>query len=112
MARIKTTGAELKKFWSNTDPQFWPKDSFIDGMWWEVNGVEKDDVDVELLADADLVLVEGAIVMEEDDKDFASVLKKWRKAQTHVTLAIEIPTQHEEALVEFLKGVKGKIIGR
>lgn len=112
MARIKTTGVELKKFWANTDPQFWPDDAHVDGMWWQVNGVEKDDLEVENLADSDVVVVEGAIVYTDDDKDFAGVMKKWRKAETHLTLAVELPAEHEEALAAFLKGVKGKILGR
>ncbi|MBX8557167.1 hypothetical protein K5D56_26525 [Pseudomonas cichorii] len=112
MARIKTNGAELKKFWANTDPQFWPSDSHVDGMWWQVNGVEQEDVDVETLADCDVVLVDGTIVSAENDKDFSGVMKKWRKTQTHVTLAIELPAEQEEALVAFLKGLKGKVLGR
>lgn len=112
MARIKTSGAELKKFWANTDPQFWPISAQVDGMLWQVNGVEKEDVDVENLADSDVVLVEGAIVYADDGKDFAAVMKKWRKVETHVTLAIELPAEHEEALAAFLKSLKGTILGR
>lgn len=113
MARIKTNGAELKRFWTSTDPLYWPEDSCVDGMSWQVNGEEKDDVDVHSLADEDVVVVEGAIVHGHDaDFDFAGVLKKWRKAQTHLTLAVEVPVDQQEALAHFLKGIKGKIIGR
>ena len=112
MARIKTNGAELKKFWANSDPQFWPVDAHVDGRWWQVNGVEKEDVDVENLSDSDVVLVEGVILYADHDKDYAAVMKKWRKAETHVTLAVELPAEHEEALAAFLKGLKGKILGR
>ncbi|WP_274644289.1 hypothetical protein [Pseudomonas serbica] len=112
MARIKTTGAEMKQFWANEDPEFWPGDSHVDGMWWQVNGVEQDDVDVDKLDDKDVVVVEGAIVnpLNDTDRDFAGVMKKWQKKLTHATLVVQLPKEHEEALATFLKGLKGKIV--
>jgi hypothetical protein len=112
MARIKTTGAELKQFWANEDPEFWPEESHIDGMWWRINGTEKDDVEPHELADTDIVEAEGAIIypLQDTDKDFAGVMKKWRKTHTHTTLVVELPKEHHAALGEFLKGLKGKIV--
>jgi hypothetical protein len=112
MARIKTTGRELKLFWANEDPEFWPEEAHIDGMWWRVNGAEKDDIDPHELADTDIVEAEGAILypLQDTDKDFAGVMKKWRKQFTHNTLVIELPAEHKDALAAFLKGLKGKII--
>ena len=112
MARIKTTGAELKKFWANEDPEFWPEEAHIDGMWWRINGTEIDDVEPHELADTDIVEAEGAILypLQDTDKDFASVMKKWRKTHTHTTLVVELPKEHHAALAEFLKGLKGKIV--
>lgn len=112
MARIKTTGAELKQFWANEDPEFWPEGDHIDGMWWLVNGVEHEDVDIEALKDTDIIVTEGAMVKGngEDSNDFAAVMKKWRKKRTHTTLVVELPSEHKDALAAFLKGLKGKIV--
>lgn len=111
MARIKTNGAELKRFWANTDAQFWPENSYVDEMCWQVNGEDMEDVDVENLADTDLVTVEGYILCGETPKDLAGVMKKWRKLESNVTLAVEVPAEQVEALKTFLKSLKGRIIG-
>lgn len=111
MARIKTNGAELKRFWANTDAQFWPENSYVDEMYWQVNGEDMEDVDVENLADTDVVVVEGYIFYGQTPKDFTGVMKKWRKLESHVTLAVELPAEHEEAFKTFLKSLKGRIIG-
>lgn len=111
MANIKTNGAELKKFWINTDPRFWPASAHVDGMTWVVNGVEHEDVDVEELEDTDVVQVDGAIIWDDGDADFASVMRKWRKLETHVSLVVELPVEHKHALTEFVKSLKGKVLG-
>lgn len=110
MARITTNGAELKKFWCNTDPRFWPDTAHVDGMAWQVNGVEHEDVDVENLSDTDVVLVEGAIIWDDGDADFAGTMKKWRKLETHVSVVVELPVEHKDALTEFVKKLKGKVL--
>lgn len=113
MAKIKTTGAEIKKFWSCNDVQFWPEDSFVDDLAWTVNGQDAVNVEVDKLKDSDIVVVEGYIFradLEAGEKSIASVMKKWRQLQTHATFAVEIPNDQKEALDAFLKTIKGKII--
>lgn len=112
MARIKTSGAELKKFWADTNPEFWPDEAYVDDMSWQVNGVAVEDVDVDVLADTDEVLLEGFIVYADCEKEVASVMRKWRKIQSHVTFAVEVPAAAEAALIAFLKAHDGKILGR
>lgn len=111
MARIKTNGAELKKFWSDNNPQFWPVTAHVDGMTWQVNGEEHEDVDVEKLSDADVVHIEGAIIWDDGDADFAGVMRRWRKLETHVSVVVELPVEHKDALAEFVKSLKGKVLG-
>jgi hypothetical protein len=110
MARIKTTGAELKKFWGDDNPQFWPEDSCVDGMWWQVNGAEQEDVDIDTIKDDDQLVVEGVLMHGSNDNDFAALMRKWRKTQTSTTVVVELPVEHQAALAEFLKGLKGKIV--
>lgn len=113
MAKIKTTGAELKRFWSCDDERFWPADAYVEGVEWTVNGVDASDVDVEHLNDNDIVSVDGCIYrvnLEEGEKDIAGVMRKWRLLQTHSTFAVEIPNDQKQVLDAFLKTIKGKII--
>jgi hypothetical protein len=110
MALIKTTGKELKKFWDDNDPAFWPADSEVDSMTWQVNGIEREDVHIDSLADLDVLVVSGAIGIGDDYRDLAGVMRKWRKKQTHVTLVVELPAEQQDALAAFLKGLKGNIV--
>lgn len=111
MALLKTNGAELKKFWASEDPAFWPDESHVDGMFYEVNGVEKEDIDVETLADTDIIKVEGAIIHHNgDDFDFAGVMKKWRKAQTMTQVVVEVPTLCLDSLKTHMKFLKGRVL--
>ena len=44
------------------------------------------------------------------DVDITTLIKRWRKNQQTVVLAIEVPRESEAAVVEFLKTIKGKIV--
>jgi len=111
MAIIKTTGAELKKFWDCDDPTVWPNGSQVDGMYWELNGVEQSDVDIHELKDTDIVKFEGVMLYDDERySDLAGVMRKWRKAQNEVTLIVQLPTEQQAAFEEFLKGLKGRIV--
>ncbi|UVN13408.1 hypothetical protein FBPa19_0019 [Pseudomonas phage vB_PaeP_FBPa19] len=48
---IKTTGLELKAFWS--DESVWPADSYVDGVHLKVNGQDDNSEDIEALNDGD-----------------------------------------------------------
>lgn len=111
MAKIKTTGAELKKFWTCEDKQFWPDDAHVEDVYYEVNGVVMERIDPTVdLKDDDQVVVEGYIFLNDGEKDIAGVMRKWRKIQSHASYLVEIPTEHKEALDAFLKTIKGKIL--
>lgn len=113
MAKIKTTGAEIKKFWSCDDQQFWPDDSYVEDLVWTVNGQDALNIEVDKLEDSDVVVLEGYIFranLEAGEKSIASVMKKWRQLQTHSTFAVEIPNDQKEALEAFLKTIKGKVV--
>lgn len=111
MSKIKTTGQELKKFWDCEDVSIWPNGSQVDGMYWELNGIEQEDIDIHALKDTDIVTFEGTMLYaDERYADLAGVMRKWRKAQNEVTLVVQLPTEHQEAFETFLKGLKGRIV--
>ncbi|MBD8088846.1 hypothetical protein IFT48_02555 [Pseudomonas fluorescens] len=110
MATIKTTGAELQRFWNCKDAAFWPDDAYVDDMAWNINGAEHENFDISNIKDDDIVVISGAIFYNEGDKDFAGVMRKWRKLQTHGNYVVEIPHELKDELAEWLKAKKGKIV--
>ena len=82
MARIQTTGAELKLFLSEADNEGWA-DMDHEGMFWQINGAIKSDaeVDVSSLADTDDVFLDGDIEYTEETVDFAAAMINWRMAR-------------------------------
>ena len=87
---VKTTGAEFKKFYY--DPEFWPKDSWIDEIELLVDGERnesaEDDVDI-ILDESKVTIVSGFVALDKDNTpSLESFFKKWRKAQTTVSFVL------------------------
>lgn len=110
----KTNGFELKKFWGTSEP-WWPKDGFVDGDSYIVNGIEVgEEFEPDLCADGDLIVINGGVICsnEIDDfgKDLEATFRKWRKSLTTATVIIEVDLTKQDELKETLKKFGAKII--
>lgn len=89
---IKTTGSEFKAFYS--DKTAWPE-----GAWHEE--------EVEKIADAAKVTIEGGIVFKNDQATdgptMESLFRAWRKRQNTATLSVTVDKAKEAQLRELLK---------
>ena len=114
----KTTGAELKKFY--TDPSFWTEDG---NTWHEeeelvVDGVPVSDEghDILNIPDNAQVTVSGGSVYNdslwpcEKAPSFETYFKRWRKNQTTKFLSIEVPNNLLEKVIEAIKLAGGKVV--
>ena len=110
---IKTTGAEFKAFYA--DKTAWPEDAWHEGETITVDGAVDDDYDfdIEQIADAAKVTLEGGIVFKDDQAtdgpSFESHFRAWRKRQNTVTLAVTVDKAKESQLRELLKEFGAKI---
>ena len=95
---IKTTGAEFSRFYS--DPSMWPE-----GAWHEE--------EVEKIADAAKVTIEGGIVFKNDQAPdgptMESHFRAWRKRQNTATLSVSVDKAKEAQLRELLKEFGAKV---
>lgn len=105
----KTTGAELKAFYS--DDQYWRKtpDSGSDDVWHEdlvlvVNGAEVDDhfsIEDDLKNDDQVTIVDGFVtsnIAGFKEVSFESFFKAWRKKQNTAYLSVSVPKEKLEAV--------------
>lgn len=108
---VKTTGAELKRFWASPLP---------DDQWFEdeiivVDGKQFDALqdDVHGIADEASVTLEGGFVAHDPkERSVEAVFKAWRKAQNTITLNIEFPRTDEARVLAALKGLGIKVSGQ
>lgn len=112
--KTKTNGAELKAFWELGEP-WWPKDGFVEGDCYMVNGIEKDDSwEPSSSADTDqITILDGCIcdaTGQDEGIDLQSVFRKWRKSLTTVSVVVEIDRESVEYLKEEVKKLGGKVI--
>lgn len=115
----KTTGAELKAFY--TDPKAWGEDAEGKSKYWcedvtlLVNGEEKgDEFSIhDHLKDADQVkILSGWVYSTESTEDCASFdsrFRKWRKEQSTGSLVVEFPKEKEEAIKAAIRAAGGKV---
>ena len=104
---IKTTGAEFKAFYA--DKIAWPEDAWHEGETITVDGEVDDDYDfdIEQIADAAKVTIEGGIVFKDDKATdgptMESYFRAWRKRQNTATLSVTVDKAKESQLRELLK---------
>lgn len=111
---VKMSGAEWRAFY--TDKTFWTDISHEDEVI-TINGKSDDSETYLDVEDTDVVRVEGGTVYEYVD-DFSqepicsleTYIKRWRKAQKQITLAITIDKASEKALREIVKTLGGKVL--
>ena len=110
----KTTGAEFKRFYSDTE--YWPDDdgnTFHEDEIVFVNGGEHDG-EYENMPDDALVTVVAGIVYSPkfdcNEPSFEAYFKRWRKAQSSISIVVEIDRSKEEALRAAIKTIGGRIL--
>ncbi|GLF57956.1 hypothetical protein VNPA152081_18120 [Pseudomonas aeruginosa] len=106
---IKTTGLELKAFWS--DESVWPADSYVDGVHLKVNGQDDNSEDIEALNDADQVVLEDGYFCDANDEgeNLLTVFKRWRKKQNTSYISASCPKELEEAVRAAIKAAGGTL---
>lgn len=112
--KTKTNGAELKAFWNLCEP-WWPKDGFVEGDSYTVNGESKDDsFDPSCCDDNDIItILDGCIcdaTGQDEGIDLQTVFRKWRKSLTTVSVVVEIDRESVDYLKDEVKKLGGKII--
>lgn len=121
---VKMTGAQYKAFLATE----WGPDAYWEDTEILKNGeaVEGDrDSDPTLYADADTVTILGGTIIpdqslppsQHEHIDAVKFARKWLKAQSTVTLVVEVPRQHAEWFASSIKGMGvnkefAKIVGR
>lgn len=114
MALTKTNGKELKTFWELSEP-WWPKDGFVDGDSYNVNGVVMgDEFEPGQCADTDQITILSGVICsscsDDEGKDLQNIFKKWRKSLTTRTLLVEVDVENLDEVIYGIKRGKGKII--
>ena len=108
---VKTTGAEFKRFYF--DDAYWP-----DGTWHEDEEIEVDglpiseDLAIEDVPDTASMRIAGGVVMGLADGSGPSVesyFKKWRKAQSTVSLLVECDKDKEDAVRSAVRAAGGRV---
>ncbi len=108
----KMTGAEYKAFMAaDWDALFGLTDAYVDGQEVTVNGAEAP-CDDDLIPDnAKVVIACGCICANEEvDLSYETAFTRWKKAQTHATLVVQIPNEEVDALHKFLESMKGRVL--
>lgn len=107
---VKTTGAELKRFWNSPIP---------DGHWFEdeilvVDGKEFDNTQSVLdIADNSIVTLEGgAVINDPKERSVEALFRAWKKRQDTVTLVIEVKRPDEDRVRAALKSLDAKVVGQ
>ena len=110
---IKTTGAEWKAF--NKDNAYWAEFCVEDEAI-SVNDqpVDEHSFDIDTLADADKVKVDGGWVADQadgSDKEYSldTFFRRWRKQQTTEYLGVEVPKDKADAVRAAIAAAGGKV---
>jgi hypothetical protein len=106
---MKTTGKELTAFLA--DDSYWPETIWHEEVVLQVAGVEKDSDYLVNIKDDESVTITGGYIqstgVSEVDCLFESYLKKWRKQQNTVFLAVSVPKDKLEAVKSAIKAAGG-----
>jgi hypothetical protein len=108
--KVKTTGAEFKRFYN--DEQYWPpkSDTYHEDEVFLVNGEEVHaDFDMAQVDDADSVEIEGGVVMESPfykegrEPSLKDYFRRWKKEQTIASFVVECDVSQVEAVKKVVK---------
>ena len=94
-----TTGADLKKFWS--DKTIWTEIAFVENLLIRANSQAIDDPsDIE---DSDVVeIVDGDYCCGDYDESLPKVFEDWQKNQAMTNILLNVPTDKLEEIKAFL----------
>jgi hypothetical protein len=119
---IKTTGRDFKRFY--TDDAVWKPAGSKDGAYfddvtiyvndadWDAGGKDYEDIP----DDATVSFSGGSWYPDQDtaaqyeSRNFETVFKKWRKAQTHTTIIVEVALDNIEAMKAAVAAAGGKVL--
>ncbi|MBM3105582.1 hypothetical protein IIE18_10565 [Pseudomonas sp. V1] len=112
----KTTGAELKAFYS--DDEFWNPNG-ADDVWQEeleleVNGVVKDDsfsIEMDLKPEDQVRIMAGWVQSTDGSVDlsFETYFKRWKKQQDTAYLSVQAPKDKLDAIRAAIIAAGGKV---
>lgn len=113
---VKTTGLEIKQFFE--DKEYWSESGSPDRHTWyddAVFTVEGETIeDITAVADTAIVKLEGGVVfgavVGAAEPSLESYFKRWRKAQSNVTLVVTVEKSREAELRAFAASI-GATIG-
>lgn len=108
---VKTTGAEFKRFYADTN--FWSDQTYHEDALIYVNGEEQTDgVNESILADDDVVTIEGGYVIESPfgrDVSLKAYFKKWLKTQSIRSFLVECDVAILDAVKAAIRAAGGKV---
>lgn len=120
---VKMTGAQFKA-WLNSD---WGPDAMWEEEDYTVNGaevLEDESYDTDKIADTDVVVLKSGIIFTDQNDirhcptiSAVTHAKGWLKAQSTVTLMVDVPREHADWFATTIKGMGvnheyAKIVGR
>lgn len=117
--KVKVTGSQWKQFIA--DENVWGKDEkYYEETSFYLNDVSQDNNDsfiVDDIGDADILTVEGGIMLSNVDYQWsgptvAGVLRNWLKAQSTCAFIVEVDKSKRDELVELIKQNGGKVINK
>lgn len=108
----KTTGAEWKRYYSDTSA--WPDGAWHDDEIITVNGVDAEDIDLNEIEDSAVVVVSGGVYLtgthaDDNAPSLETHFKRWRKAQSTTFLAVEVPNEKLEAVLQAIQQAGGNV---
>lgn len=107
---IKTTGAQLKAFYS--DDAYWPKESYWDGDI-TADGTDLRDLEYEHIPDEAIVVIGDGSVLSQFGGDLGTIqsfFKKWLKKQSQAQVLVSCPKDKLMELKAALKSLGAKIL--
>lgn len=82
----------------------------MDDTLFNVNGVEKSDIDDKRIADTvKITILGGVICNHEDYYDLETMFKAWKKRQGSEEVVIRVPLGKRESLKKLLKEIGGEL---
>jgi hypothetical protein len=108
----RTTGAEYKRFMA--DDTWWPAGAYHEDESIDVDGIALDgDTNVLDLSDTAEIVIDGGIVFDANGSDlagFEAFFRKWKRAQSTVTMTVEVPRDKVDAVKRAIIKAGGKIL--
>lgn len=119
---INTTGRDFKRFY-NDDAVWKPPGSkegayfddvaiYVDGNDWEDTGKDYTDIpdDAKVSFSGGSWYPDQTTAAQYEGRNFETVFKKWRKAQTHTTIIVEVALENIDAMKAAVTAAGGKVL--